>query len=69
MDFLKMLDIQDSLPETPECQKEANIYRRQNYLWLNRNKSEPQPTVFYDLAMDRHENPTKMLSPRTFMQK
>jgi hypothetical protein len=69
MDFLKMLDLQDSLPETSQAQKLANEDRRKHYLYLNRDKGTSEPTVFTDFIIQRLENPTKLLSPNTIIAK
>jgi hypothetical protein len=69
MDFLTMLDLQDSLPETPDCQREANRYRRQYYQLLNREKGISEPPVFTDFIIQRLENPTKLLSPNSIIEK
>jgi hypothetical protein len=69
MDFLEMLNLQDSLPETQDCQREANQYRRQYYQWLNREKGISEPSVSTDFIIQRLENPTKLLSPNSIIEK
>jgi hypothetical protein len=69
MDYIQMLDLEDSLAQTSESQKAANEHRRRLFHLLNREKDETATLVTTDFVMMRLEFPGILLSPNTFLQK
>lgn len=71
-DFIRMLELEDSLPSTTSAQREANQHRRKMYLNINRERSVPSPTVNnnfgVELLMKRLEDPDYRMSVRTLLE-
>ena len=68
--ILRALDLQDSHPDTTAAQIEANKYRRQLIILMNRPKPayevpEHYDNFAYELLMRRLADPDYRFNPRT----
>lgn len=69
-ELLRALDLEDSLPNTTTAQKEANKYRRNLLMLMNRPKPEytaPEqyPNFAHELLIRRLRDPDYRFNPRT----
>ncbi|WP_144240507.1 hypothetical protein [Paenibacillus sabinae] len=55
-EFLKALELEDSLPGTTKCQKEANEHRRRLCLHYINKRQNDEETTYTDLAQEMHIN-------------
>jgi len=55
-DFLRALDLENSLPSTSPAQKEANQFRRKMYLLLKGRKPNTTNTNSNDLPLEMYVN-------------
>lgn len=60
-EFLRALDLEDSLPNVSAAQVEANIHRRRLYLALRDKKTNPIDKEYSDMQLDMYIN--KMIDP------
>jgi hypothetical protein len=60
-EFLRALDLEDSLPSTSSAQKEANQFRRKMYLLLKGRKPNPTDSNYSDLPLELYVN--RMVDP------
>ncbi|AIQ37201.1 hypothetical protein R50345_22720 [Paenibacillus sp. FSL R5-0345] len=72
-ELLRALDLEDSLPNTTAAQIEANKYRRNLLMLMNRPKPEyqaPEPyTNFaHELLIRRLNDPEYSFNPRTLFK-
>lgn len=55
-EFLKALELEDSLPGTTKAQVEANAHRRRMYLHFINKRPNDEETTYTDLAQKMHIN-------------
>ncbi len=55
-EFLKALEMEDSLPGTTKAQREANDHRRRLYLHFINKRPNDEETTYTDLAQEMHIN-------------
>lgn len=55
-DFLRALELEDSLPSTSSAQKEANQFRRTMHLLLKGRKPNSAASTHTDMQLDMYVN-------------
>lgn len=60
-EFLRALDLEDSLPSTSQAQREANQFRRKMHLLLKGRKPNKTDTNSSDLPLEMYIN--RMVNP------
>jgi len=61
-DFLRALDLEDSMPSTSSAQKEANQFRRRMHLLLKGRKPNATDSDYTDLPLEMYVN--RMVNPQ-----